>query len=76
MTLKGEGKAVTAGGPEVPRIRVIDLMDALTQSLARRAVPAATLGAPPAPRPKKPLGKVGPAASPGRLEKRAHASKK
>src|SRR5712691_12662079 len=75
VTLKGEGKEVTAGGPTVPQIRVIDLMDALTQSLARRAAPAATLGAPPAPRPKKPPGKVGtrgPAATP----RRAHASKK
>jgi len=79
VTLKGEGKAVPAGGPEVPRIRVIDLMDALRQSLAQRAAPAATPGAPPAPMPKKPPGKVGPrgpAATPGRLEKGPHASKK
>ncbi len=78
VTLKGEGKAVPAGGPEGPRIRVIDLMDALRQSLAQRAAPAATPGAPPAPMPKKPPVKVGkgaPAATPGRLEKRAHASK-
>ena len=78
VTLKGEGKAVTAGRPEVPRIRVIDLMDALTQSLAQRVAPAATPGAPPAPMPKKPPGKVGtraPTAAPGKLEKRAHASK-
>src|SRR5205807_9454509 len=71
VTLKGEGKAVPAGGPEVPRIRVIDLMDALTQSLAQRAA-AATPGAPSAPMPKKPPGKVGtrgPAATPGRPEK-------
>src|SRR6266851_7920737 len=78
VTLKGEGKAVPAGGPEVPPIRVIDLMDALRQSLAQRAAPAATPGAPPAPMPKKPPGKVGtraPTAAPGKLEKRAHASK-
>jgi DNA end-binding protein Ku len=75
VTLKGEGKAVPARGPKVPRIRVIDLMDALMQSLAQRAAPAATPGAPPAPMPKKPPGKVGtraPAATPGR----AHVSKK
>ncbi len=42
---KGEGKAVTAVGPEVQRTHVIDLMDALKQSLARRAAAAA----PPAP---------------------------
>src|SRR6266700_4301045 len=41
VTLKGEGKAVTAGGPTVPQIRVIDLMEALTQSLARRTAPPA-----------------------------------
>jgi len=78
VTLKGEGKAVPAGGPEVPRIRVIDLMDALMQSLAQRMAPAATPGAPPAPRATKPPGKVGtrgPAAIPGRLGKRPHASK-
>jgi DNA end-binding protein Ku len=76
VTLKGEGKAVTAGAPRrSSRIQVIDLMDALTQTLARRAAPATTPGAPPAPRPKKPPGKVGtraPAATPGR----AHARKK
>src|SRR6266851_2831900 len=52
VALKGEGKAVPAGGPEVPRIRVIDLMDALRQSLAQRTAPAATPGAPPAPPPQ------------------------
>ena len=69
---------MTAGGPEVPRIRVIDLMDALTQSLAQRAAPAATPGAPSVSIPKKPPGKVGtraPTATPGRLEKKPHASK-
>jgi DNA end-binding protein Ku len=78
VTLKVEGKEVTAVGPEVQRIQVIDLMDALKQSLAQRAAPAATPGAPPAPMPKKPPVKVGkraPAATPGRLAKRAHASK-
>jgi len=78
VTLKGEGKAVPVGGPEVPRIRVIDLMDALRQSLAQRTAPDATPGAPPAPMPKKPPGKVGtraPAATPRRLGTRAHASK-
>src|SRR5204862_2082895 len=54
VTLKGEGKEVTAGGPEVPRIRVIDLVEALTQSLAQRAASAAPPGAPSASIPKKP----------------------
>jgi len=34
---KVEGKEVTAVGPEVQRAQVIDLMDALKQSLAKRA---------------------------------------
>ena len=76
VALKGEGKAVPAGGPEVPRIRMIDLMDALRQSLAQRAGPMP--GAPPAPMPKKPPVKVGKratAATPERLEQRVRASK-
>ena len=78
VTLKVEGKEVTAVGPEVQRIQVIDLMEALTQSLAQRAAPALTPGAPPAPLPKKPPVKVGKratAATPERLEQRAQASK-
>ena len=79
VTLKGEGKAVPPGGPEVPRIRVIDLMDALTQSLAQHTAPTAPPGTPPAPMRKKPPVKVGtraPAATPGRLGRRPHASEK
>ncbi len=75
---KLEGKEVTAVGPEVRRTQMIDLMDALTQSLAQRAAPATTPGAPLAPLPKKPLVKVGKratAATPGRLKPRAQASK-
>jgi DNA end-binding protein Ku len=70
---KVEGKEVTASGPEVRRIHVVDLMDALKQSLAQRAAPAPTPGAPPAPLPKKPPVKVGQratAASLGRRDKR------
>jgi DNA end-binding protein Ku len=75
---KAEGKEVTAVAPEVPRTQIIDLMDALKQSLAQRAAPAPTTGAPPAPLPKKPPVKVGQratAASPGRRDKRVQASK-
>ena len=78
VTLKAEGKEVTAVGPEVRRIRVIDLMDALTQSLAQRAAPATTPGALPAPMPKKlpvKMGKRATAAAPRRLEERAQRSK-
>jgi DNA end-binding protein Ku len=49
---KVEGKEVTAVGPEVQRAQVIDLMDALKQSLAKR------VGAPAAPMEKKPPVKV------------------
>src|SRR5712692_9889037 len=38
---KVEGKEITAAGPEVQRAQVIDLMDALKQSLAKRAGAAA-----------------------------------
>jgi DNA end-binding protein Ku len=38
--LKVEGREVTAAGPEVQRAHVIDLMDALKESLARRTGPA------------------------------------
>jgi DNA end-binding protein Ku len=78
VTRKAEGKAVIAVGPEVPRTQIIDLMDALKQSLAQRAAPATTPGAPAAPMPKKPPVKVGKrttAASPGRRDKRVQASK-
>jgi DNA end-binding protein Ku len=78
VNLKVEGKEVTAVGPEVQRIHVIDLMEALTQSLAQRAAPVPTPGAPPAPLPKKPPVKVGQratAATPGGREQRAQPSK-
>ncbi len=52
VNAKVEGKEVTAVGPEVQRAQVIDLMDALKQSLAKRADTAA------APLPKKPPVKV------------------
>jgi hypothetical protein len=68
VTRKVEGKEVTAVGPAVQRIQVIDLMDALTQSLAQRAAPATMPGRPPALMPKKPPVKVGQratAATPG-----------
>jgi DNA end-binding protein Ku len=77
VTLKVEGKEVTAVGPEVQRLPVLDLMDALTQSLAQRAAPAAPPGAPRAPMPTKPPGKVGPrapAATPGRRDRKAQSS--
>jgi DNA end-binding protein Ku len=67
---KVEGKEVTAVGPEVQRAQVIDLMDALKQSLAKRA----DADAPAAPSVKKPPVKV----TRGAAEKpasKAHAAK-
>ncbi len=55
---KVEGKEVTAVGPEVKRAQVIDLMEALKQSLAKRvAAQPAAAEARPAPA-KKPLAKA------------------
>jgi DNA end-binding protein Ku len=70
---KVEGKEVTAVGPQVQRAQVIDLMDALKQSLARKV--AAAPEAPAAPGEKKPLAKVkrAPAPTPAR---KAQAGKK
>lgn len=67
---KVAGKEVTAAGPEVQRAHVIDLMDALRESLARRPAPA-----------KKPPAKVErPAAAaapkPERAERKAQAGRK
>jgi non-homologous end joining protein Ku len=60
---------VTTAGPEAHRAQVIDLMDALKESLARRPAPA-----------KKPPAKVErPTAAPAkveRVEKRAQAGRK
>ena len=60
---KVEGKEITAVEPEAQRAQVIDLMDALKQSLAKKAAaasvpPAAKADAPIA---KKPPGKAAPA---------------
>ena len=74
VNAKVEGKEVTAVGPEVQRAQVIDLMDALKQSLAKRADTAA------APLPKKPPVKVArraaAAAAPEKPASKAHAGKK
>jgi DNA end-binding protein Ku len=68
---KVAGREITAAAPEAPRAHVIDLMDALKESLARRPVPG-----------KKPPAKVGraPAAAASakaeRAERKAQASRK
>jgi DNA end-binding protein Ku len=56
---KVSGQEVTAAGPEAQRAQVIDLMDALKESLARRPAPG-----------KKPPAKVErPTAAPARIER-------
>ncbi len=75
---KVEGKEVTAVGPEVQRAQVIDLMDALKQSLARRAATPAP-GEPAAPVEKKPAVKAAKRAAAAEAEKpasKAQAAKK
>ena len=77
---KVEGKEITAVTPEVHRAQVIDLMDALKQSLAKRGggrVEAAADAAPAVSAPKKPPVKVAKrAAAEDKAEKRAQAGKK
>ncbi|MFQ5657481.1 MAG: Ku protein [Candidatus Methylomirabilales bacterium] len=61
VNLKVEGKEVTAVGPQVQRAQVIDLMEALKESLAKKV-----------PQAKKPPVK----AVPDKVEKRARTGKK
>src|SRR3989441_6032561 len=71
---KVEGKEVTAVGPEIKRAQVIDLMEALKQSLAKRvAAQPAAAEAQPAPA-KKPLAKARRAEA--EAQKKAQAGKK
>jgi DNA end-binding protein Ku len=72
VNTKVEGKEVTAVGPQVQRAQVIDLMDALKESLAKRA------GAPgaPAPERKPPVKVVKRPAAAARPERKSQAAKK
>jgi DNA end-binding protein Ku len=66
VNLKVEGKEVTAVGPQVQRAQVIDLMEALKESLAKRV-----------PQAKKPAVKARRAeATAGKAEKKAQVVKK
>jgi non-homologous end joining protein Ku len=67
INMKVEGKEVTAVGPQIQRAQVIDLMDALKESLARRV-----------PRERKPAVKAKPAAeaAPEKPLKKAQAARK
>ncbi len=71
---KVEGKEVAAAGPEVKRAQVIDLMEALKQSLAKK-VAAQAADAAAAPAEKKPLAKAKRAEAPAPAKK-AQAGKK
>jgi DNA end-binding protein Ku len=82
VNLKVEGKEITAVGPQVQRAQVIDLMDALKQSLAKRAA-AAKPAAEAASAAQPPMTKKPPAKAPKRPavvaekpEKKAQAAKK
>jgi len=75
VNAKVEGQEITAVGPQVQRAQVIDLMDALKESLAKRAAEAA---APAATAPeRKPPVKVGkrPAAAP-KADRKAEAGRR
>ncbi|MBI3625407.1 MAG: Ku protein [Candidatus Rokubacteria bacterium] len=73
VNLKVEGKEVTAVGPQVQRAQVIDLMEALKESLAKRVPPV-----PQGVMQKKPAVKIAKRgeAAPEKLEKKAQATKK
>ena len=75
---KVEGKEITAVEPEAQRAQVIDLMDALKQSLAKRAAaaPAAPADRAGAPHPKKPPAKAAPRAPVPRAERKAEGGRK
>ena len=80
VNLKVEGKEVTTVTPEVHRAQVIDLMDALKQSLAKRAGSRAEeperKGAATATSKKPPVKAEKRAAAPDKTEKKAQAGKK
>ena len=80
VNLKVEGKEVTTVTPEVHRAQVIDLMDALKQSLAKRAGKAEAAepqrGATTPIAKKPPMKAVKRAADQEKVEKKAQAGKK
>ena len=71
VNLKVEGREVTAASPEVQRAHVIDLMEALKESLAKRAVPDAK---PPAKAKRPAAVAAGPGAE--KVEKKAQGGRK
>jgi len=77
---KVEGKEITAAAPEAQRAQVIDLMDALKQSLARKAgaAPAQPAEKATAPMAKKPPAKAAPrrAAAADKPDRKTQAGRK
>jgi DNA end-binding protein Ku len=74
---KVEGKEITAAAPEAQRAQVIDLMDALKQSLAKRAGAGEPAAAKAAPSGKKPPVKAPRrAASSDKADRKAQAGRK
>jgi DNA end-binding protein Ku len=69
---KVAGKEITAAGPEAQRAHVIDLMEALKESLARRPAP----GKKPPAKVERPAASTAPAAKADRPERKAQAGRK
>jgi DNA end-binding protein Ku len=73
VTSKVEGKEITAAAPEAQRAQVIDLMDALKQSLAKRGGGDERAGAPVS---KKPPAKAPKRAAGSDKDRKAQAGRK
>jgi DNA end-binding protein Ku len=75
VTSKVEGKEITAAAPEAQRAQVIDLMDALKQSLAKRGGGERPTAAG-APVSKKPPAKAPKRAAASDKDRKAQAGRK
>ena len=73
---KVEGREVTSLAPQAQRTQVIDLMEALKQSLGKRATGAAGAGTKAAPLEKKPATRARQKAEPAPREKKVQGNKR